>query len=120
MGWTDTMINCYFGTSFKEGYVGVLREVKYFMNRFVRTNLVGKLQFQGSNDGVSYTTIFTVGEEIHEGWNYYNYQTGEEPKYRYFRFLGTAQKSCVGVGEIAFRGFEVIDSNADTYSSCPI
>ena len=70
---TDSGAQCNFGTYFKPGYIGVVREVKYFMNRFTKTNIVGKLLFQGSNDGTTYTTIFTVGEEIHEGWNYYTY-----------------------------------------------
>jgi len=33
-GWTNTDGNCFFGIVFKPGYVGVLNEVKYFMNRF--------------------------------------------------------------------------------------
>lgn len=84
------------------------------MNRFTRANFVGKLQFQGSSDGTTYTTIFTVGEEIHEGWNYYNYAQGSEPKYRYYRFFGSVAGSCL-VGEIAFRGFEVIDDSNSQY-----
>ena len=75
-GWNDTAKNCYFGTAFKAGYVGVINEVKYFMNRFYRPNFVGKLKLQGSKDNITWTDIFVVGEEIHEGWNYYNYPDG--------------------------------------------
>jgi hypothetical protein len=56
--------------------VGVIREFKYFMNRFTRENFIGKLWFQGSNDGTTYSSIFIVGEEIHEGWNYKNFNPG--------------------------------------------
>ncbi len=35
--------------------------------------MVDKLIFQGSQDDITYTTIFTVGNEIHEGWNYYDF-----------------------------------------------
>jgi hypothetical protein len=56
--------------------VGVIREFKYFMNRFTRENFIGKLWFQGSNDGTTYSNIFIVGEEIHEGWNYKNFNPG--------------------------------------------
>jgi hypothetical protein len=111
-GWTSYSANCFFGTAFRSGYVGVLNEVKYFMSRFNRGWLVGKLKFQGSSDGATWTDIFIVGEEIHEGWNYYNYPEGEELKYRYYRFFGTGYGSCV-VGEISFRGYEVIDSSTD-------
>jgi hypothetical protein len=75
-GWTNYGANCYFGTAFRAGYVGVLNEVKYFMSRFTRNHFVNKLRFEASQDGKTWTTIFTVGEEIHEGWNYYNYPAG--------------------------------------------
>lgn len=75
-GWTSNTKNCFFGTSFRVGYVGVLNEVKYFMNRFLKAKFVGLLKFQGSKDGITYTDIFTVGQEIHEGWNYQNYPQG--------------------------------------------
>lgn len=119
-GWTDNGLNCFFGTAFKPGYIGVIKEVKYFMNRFTRANIVNNLRFQGSNDGVTYDDVFLVGQEIHEGWNYYTYPDGQELKYRFYRFFGNATGSCANVGEISFRGVEVIDSNANVYSSCPI
>lgn len=80
------------------------------MSRFTKGNFVGKLRFEGSADGITWTTIFTVGEEIHEGWNYYNYDAGKELKFRYYRFFGPTYGSCV-VGEVSLRGYEVIDSN---------
>lgn len=113
-GWTDTAGNCYFGTAFRQGYIGILNEVKYYMNRFTKSNFVGKLKFQGSMDGTTYTDIFTVGQEIHEGWNYHNYEAGQELKFRYYRFFGTATGSCL-VGEVSLRGHEAIDDTADTY-----
>jgi len=60
-GWTSTTANCYFGTAFRAGYVGIINEVRYFMNRFTKTNYVGRLKFQGSMDGQTYTDIFVVG-----------------------------------------------------------
>jgi hypothetical protein len=60
-GWTSTARNCFFGTAFRAGYIGELNEVKYFMGRFTRSKFVGILKFQGSQDGVSFTDIFTVG-----------------------------------------------------------
>jgi hypothetical protein len=106
---------CYFGTAFRSGYVGVLNEVKYFMSRFDKSKFEGKLRFEASVTGStgSWTTIFTVGKEIHEGWNYYNLPAGKELKYRYYRFYGSAWGSCV-VGEVSLRGYEVIDSTNQT------
>ena len=119
-GWTDSKANCSFGTAFKSGYLGVLSEVKYFMNRFTISKIANKLRFQGSMDNVTFTDIFLVGLEIHEGWNYYNFADGNELKYRFYRFFGNETGSCLSIGEVGFRGVEVIDSNAPSYSSCPI
>jgi hypothetical protein len=44
-GWTSNGGNCYFGTAFRAGYIGVLNEVKYFMSRFNKGNFIGKLKF---------------------------------------------------------------------------
>jgi len=50
----------------------------------------GNLKFQGSMDGSSYDDLFTVDENIHEGWNYHKWDAAEDyPKYRYFQFAGT-------------------------------
>ena len=74
------------------------------MNRFTKSNFVGHLMFQGSQDGVTYTTIFTVGNEIHEGWNYYPFPPGKELKYRFYRFYGPTYGSAI-VGEIGLFGY---------------
>jgi hypothetical protein len=114
-GWSSATKNCFFGTQFRAGYIGVINEVKFFMSRFTRSRYVGQLKFQGSANGAEWTDIFTVGQEIHEGWNYYNFEEGKELKHRYYRFFGTGDGSCI-VGEISLRGYEVIDSNADSYT----
>jgi hypothetical protein len=113
-GWKSDAKDCYFGTAFKEGYIGFLVETRYFMNRFTRATFVGNLRFEGSMDGLTYTTIFIVDEEIHEGWNYYTFDSGEEPKYRFYRYYGSETGSCM-VGEAGFRGYEVIANSDKTY-----
>lgn len=114
-GWTSGNYPCYFGTAFRSGYVGVINEVKYFMNRFTKSNYVGKLKFQGSNNGTIWDDLIVIGKEIHEGWNYYNQPEGQEFKYRYYRFYGSGSGSCM-VGEISLRGYEVIDNTDPTYT----
>lgn len=115
-GWSDTATNCFFGTAFKPGYIGVLNEVKYFMSRFVRANFVNKLRFEAAlSSSGPWTTIFTVGHEIHEGWNYQNYAEGSELKYRFYRFFGAGTGSCI-VGEVSFRGYEAIQDTNEDYT----
>ena len=90
-----------------------MSEVKYFMPVFVKSTISNKLKFQGSSDGIVYADIFTVGQEIHEGWNYYDFRDNNL-KYRYYRFQGSAVGACK-LGEIKFRGVETIDSTASSY-----
>jgi len=89
------------------------------MKRPLRASYVGITKFQGSQDGVTYTDIFTVGEEIHEGWNYYSFNDNNDLKYRYYRVYGASKSACA-IGELKLRGVEVIDDNNSAYSSCPI
>jgi hypothetical protein len=65
--------NCSIGMSFKPGHVGLLSQVKWFMGDITSGDtkfLVNNLIFQGSMDNTTFTDIFAVDENIHEGWNY--------------------------------------------------
>lgn len=42
-GFIDTASTCYIGLGFKSGYVGIVSEVKFFMNRFVKATYSGNL-----------------------------------------------------------------------------
>ena len=71
-GFTDTTKNpCFVGTTFAPNHRGVVSEVKFFLRKFVKTQFIGVTKFQGSNNGTAYTDIFTFGDDVHEGWNYY-------------------------------------------------
>jgi len=77
------------------------------------------VKFQGSQDGKTYTDIFTVGETVREGWNYHTIDNANNYlQYRYYRFSGTTKESC-RFGEIKFKGVETIRDNNPTYS-CPV
>ena len=68
-------------------------------------------------DGISYTHIFTVGNEVHEGWNTYDY-TESPLKYRYYTINGDIPGAC-NIGEVVLLGVEAIDSTSDEYSCSP-
>jgi hypothetical protein len=66
---------CYFGMEFKEGHVAMISQVKFFMGNIVDKNVfINKTKFQGSQDGESYTDIFDIDDNIHEGWNYHKWE----------------------------------------------
>lgn len=106
---------------FREGYIGVLDKVKYYLavDRNKQTYYDGHLKFQGSNDGVTFTDIFTADNNAHTGWNYVEWALeADYPKYKQFRFTGDVAGSCV-INEIQLHGIETIADLASTYSCLP-
>ena len=132
-GPTGTGSNCYIGTMFEGDatsyFVGFLTEVRFFMEYFPNKSVYsGKLTFQGSNVGfdnaADIVDILTVGEELHEGRNYYKFQemlddgtllTSELPAYRYYRLFNAENNGCDKIGEINFIGSKAFDTMTDNH-----
>ena len=109
---------CNIGMGFKEGHVGLVSAIKWFMGDIANgdtTYLQDKLIFQGSMDNITYTNIFNVTENVHEGWNYQTWEAGSYQKYKYYRFHGDAPNICI-MNELKFTGIETIDDTNPTYS----
>jgi hypothetical protein len=110
----DNSNNCIVGMEFKENYVGSLQQVKYFINYITnRDQYEGNLVFEGYNEkdaeGEAVTKIFEVGPEVHEGWNYQDFEEGSYPNFRFYRMrgLGGASGPC-RLHEVTLTGLEVI------------
>ena len=79
----------------------------------------GILKFQGSSDKTTWTDLHVADENIHEGWNYINFnETGTIPKYRFYRMYAASTKGCL-VNEMKFTGVETVD-NSDSVYSCNV
>jgi hypothetical protein len=112
---------CEAGMTFKEGHVGVLDEAKIFINFLIdKTPYVNNLEFQGSNDGTTWTSLHTFGEELHEGWNYVDYRDDGvvKPAYNSYRFYGSASGACK-ITEYKLHGVEAVASTADSHVCTP-
>ena len=111
---------CFVGGSFKANHVGMLSQVKYFMGDIEqKENYADLLKFQGSSDNTTWTDLFTADENIHEGWNYYQWEVAtDQPKYRFYRLYNSLDKGC-DVNELKMSGVETVDDSGTTYS-CPI
>jgi hypothetical protein len=116
---SDSNSECSLGISFKENHVAMISQVKYFMGAMStndKAELVNITTFQGSNDNSTFTTLFTVDENLHSGWNYYKWESSDDyPKYRFYRFYGAEAGAC-DINEIVFTGVETIDNQDDTYT----
>ena len=55
----DTTSDCYFQIQYKDNHVGVLDEVKFFVNKLIdKSPFENNLVFQGSDDGVTFTDLW--------------------------------------------------------------
>lgn len=113
--------SCHIGMAYKAGHVGMLHQVKWFIGEiWDKTIYAGEVKFQGSSDGTTYTDLFTMDENVHEGWNYHNWESSATyPKYRYYRFYGTKAGSCV-INEIKVTGVETVDNNDANKACSPV
>jgi hypothetical protein len=108
------------GMQFLPGFVGLISQVKYFIAEIPsdRGRYVDNVAFEGSMDGETYTELFRADRNVHEGWNYYQWDgaTDVKPQYRYYRFRGLGGiDGPVRINEVAFTGTEVIDNKDETY-----
>ena len=73
----------------------------------------------GSEDGINFMDLYVFDENVHTGWNYIEwFDFAEKPKFRFYRFEGSASKAC-NVNEIEFYGAEVLDDEADSTTCAP-
>lgn len=116
-GLHGTSANCHVGVQFADGFIGVLQELSFFLDYFNVNTIVDQLRFEASSDNFvsDIQEILVVGEEAHEGWNYYALNS-TEVRYPYYRLTSAAAKGCDDIGEIRFIGHEVIDDENESFT----
>jgi hypothetical protein len=114
----ESSSDCHVGMEFREGYVASLSKVKYILSDTAKDNFIDKLAFEASNDGTTYTNLFTVDYNVGSGWNTHEFASTALPKYKYYRFKGDGAKSC-RMNEIQLYGVETIDDSATTFTCTP-
>ena len=110
---TNSGSNCFVGKKFGTGQVGVLESFRFFMDYFQDVSVyAGALTLQGSNDDfvADINDLVVVGEELHEGWNYYDLAS---PSYNAYRLFNANNNGCNKIGHIKFIGQEVFDIATD-------
>ena len=115
---SNSDIECYIGIKFAKNYVGVVDELSFFLDYFDMAAINATLKFQGSNDAFvsEIIDLVVIGDEAHEGWNYYDMkELSAIPKYSAYRLFNENAKGCDDIGEIHFIGKEVLDITADDY-----
>ena len=73
-----TAADCTIGAEFRDGFVGLISQVKWFMGDINDKSIFNATtKFQGSNDGTTYTDIFAFDDNLHEGWNYHTWESAD-------------------------------------------
>ena len=100
---------CWVGTDFGANKKAVLSSATFYMNSFDQDRYDGLLTLEGCTDTtfLSCNAIHTF-DSVHGGFNYLNYEQGNEESYRVFRFHNTVSSGC-DIGEINWTGAIALD-----------
>lgn len=92
--YSSTAAVCYIGLDAGVGKVVNVRRIKYFpyYRWTIAANFIKGAIFEGSNDGTSYTTLGTVDQTVHAGWN--SILVSTSTNYRYIRMKHTSTSGC--------------------------
>jgi hypothetical protein len=105
--------DCHTTMTFKPDHLATLTKMRvYLPGEKAKSLYIGKLSFEGSNDGVTFDSLYTVDQEARSGWNYQEWST-DMPAYNVYRFKGEGSGSCQ-ISEVELFGIESMDDDQDT------
>ena len=108
--------SCRIGIQIPDGYLVTPYRMRFYPE-LRRSAYFDKVSFEGSVDGVTYSSLGQTSS-IHEGWNFINATTTADPQwYRYLRLRidDTSKTSRCALAELDFLG--IVAATSDT---CPI
>ena len=88
---SSTAVDCFVGIMFPSPFTGIMNEISFFLDEFDSNKIHNNLFIEASTDNfvTSKEELVQVGEEAHEGWNYYDL-TGLPNEFQYFRIRSAA------------------------------
>lgn len=92
--YSSTAAVCYIGLDVGVGRVvnvGMVRYFPYYKWAIAAMYIKGAV-IEGSTDGTAYTTIATIDQTVHSGWN--SIKTTLTQNYRYIRLKHTSTSGC--------------------------
>lgn len=115
--------SCYVGVDFGVDTVANISSISYMGNPnwAITSNMLTEAVFEGSNDQFSWSTIFTIDNTVHMGWNYWLNPNPAAVVYRYIRFRHNSTSQCQ-LAEIAFVGqvYSTFAVNASGITTCNV
>jgi hypothetical protein len=93
--YTSSSPQCFVGLDLGAKYKGNLFRIRFFIdNRAIAPASFVGASFTASTDGVSYTPIFTIANNVTRGWNQWRTESPLPTIYRYLRFEHNATSAC--------------------------
>ena len=98
---------------FQDNFLLQLKELHYYPSTTRQINVFYGLIFQASNDNVTYTTLFTLNENIKTGWNYWEADSNLQA-YRYYKLSSPISNhpSKLNIAEIKFYGVKFYNGSS--------
>jgi hypothetical protein len=103
--YSSSAATCYVGVDFGEYLRADITRIRYFPNRSWRAAnayILGAT-ITASNDGTTWSTLFTVDSSVHTGWNIWRPSAALTTTYRYVRFEHNSTSKCQ-LGEFEVSG----------------
>jgi hypothetical protein len=103
--YSSSTATCYVGVDFGEYLRADITRIRYFPNRSWRAAnayILGAT-ITASNDGTTWSTLFTVDSSVHTGWNIWRPSAALTTTYRYVRFEHNSTSKCQ-LGEFEVSG----------------
>ena len=114
--YSSTNAECYIGLDAGEGLLVNPKGIRYFPDS-LWTSVVQNLKdaiIEASVDGASYTTLSTVGSDVHTGWNSFHPEITQT--YRFFRIRHDSTSGCQ-IAEFEVSGIVYSDVAVSTDST---
>ena len=111
----STNTECYIGMDFGLSLTVKVRRFKFISKMIWRDNskVLQGARFEGSNDMNNWTTLVTVDQSVHRGWNVL--KTKVKEYFRYIRFAHDQRSQC-SLGELRLFGVRRVVMNIDLTS----
>ena len=89
---SGTTASCSLGQRIKSGHVGTISKIRYFLPQTQQAEEYKGGKFQTSNDGTTWTDLFTIDSTPMEGWNSWDRITSgttgsQHVTYKYVKYI---------------------------------
>ena len=120
---SGTTASCSLGQRIKSGHVGTISKIRYFLPQTQQAEEYKGGKFQTSDDGTTWTDLFTIDSTPMEGWNSWDRITSgttgsQHVTYKYVKYIpNPSADTLCDFSEIEIIG-KIILGDTDSFKTC--